>query len=94
MSKPYYETSKVTGRTYDIFSIIRIMNPKQAAYYCSRGLDIQDIEISEDRNTKEPVLVFYFIKDETKEVFDEWCQRRATKENIVSETEDKKDEDK
>lgn len=76
MSRICYETSSVTGKTYDLFSIIRIMNPKQAAFYCSKGLEIQDIEISEDRKTKEPVLVFYFLKDETKEPFDEWCRRR------------------
>lgn len=76
MGRPYYEVSKVTGKTYDIFSIIRIPNPKQAAFYCSKGLEIQDIELSEDRKTKDPILVFYFIKEETKEPFDEWCRRK------------------
>ena len=79
MSKPYYETSEVTGKTYDIFSIIRIVNPRQAAFYCSKGLEIQNIEVSEDRKTKEPILVFFFIKEETKEPFDEWCKRREEK---------------
>ena len=77
MGRPYYETSKVTGKTYDIFGIIRILNPKQAAFYCSRGLEIQDIEVSEDRKTKDPILVFYFVKEDTKELFDEWCRRKG-----------------
>lgn len=74
--KPYYEFSKVTGKEYDLWSVIRILNPRQAAFYVSRGLEIQDIEASTDRRTGEPVLVFYFIKEDTKELFDEWCRRK------------------
>lgn len=76
MSKPYFETSKATGKTYDIFSIIRILNPRQAAFYCSLGLEIQEIEVSKDRDTNEPILVFYFNKEETREPFDLWCRRK------------------
>jgi hypothetical protein len=81
MTRPYYEKSKVTQKMYDIFSVIRIVNPKQAAFYCMKGLEIQDIEVSEDKVTKEPILVFYFLKEETKEPFDEWCRRREEKIN-------------
>ena len=76
MKEPYWETSKTTGKTYDLWSVIKIVNPKQAAYYVSRGLEIQDIELSEDRKTKEPIFVYFFIKDETKEPYDEWCSRK------------------
>lgn len=76
MGQPYLETSKTTGKTYDIWSVIRILNPRQAAFYVSRGLEIQDIELSEDRKTKEPILVFFFNKEETKEPYDEWCSRK------------------
>lgn len=75
--EPYLEKSRVTGKEYDLWSVIRILNPRQAAFYCSKGLEIQDIEVSEDRRTKEPVLVFYFIKEETKVPFDEWCRRKS-----------------
>lgn len=79
MGQPYLETSTTTGKTYDIWSVIRILNPRQAAFYVSRGLEIQDIELSEDRKTKEPILVFFFNKEETKEPYDEWCSRKQEK---------------
>ena len=88
MKRPYYETSKTTGKTYDIWSVIRIMNPKQAAFYCSKGLEMLDIEVSEDRKTKEPVFVYFFNKEETKVPFDEWCNRKQENnesDNVSSE---------
>ena len=78
MKNPYYETSKTTGKTYNLWGIIRILNPRQAAFYVSRGLEIQDIELSEDKS-KEPILVYYFNKDETKQPYDEWCKRKQEK---------------
>ena len=75
MKEPYWETSKTTGKTYNLWGVIKILNPRQAAFYVSRGLEIQDFELSEDKN-KEPILVFYFNKDETKEPYDEWCRRK------------------
>lgn len=75
MAEPYYITSNVTGRVYDIFSIIRILNTKQVAYYMSCGIELQDIEVSQDRKTGEPVLVFYFNRDDTKDIFESWCKK-------------------
>lgn len=91
--KPYLETSKVTGKTYDLWSVIRIMNPKQAAFYCSKGLELQDIEVGEDRKTKEPVFVYFFNKEETKVPFDEWCKRKhESNESDNASSEEIKDE--
>ena len=83
--KPYFEKSRVTGKEYDLWSVIKILNPKQAAFYCSRGLELQDIEVSEDRKTKEPVFVYYFNKEDTKEVFDIWCKRKQERYGSDSE---------
>lgn len=74
--EPYYEKGKMTGKEYNLWDVIRILNPKQAAFYCSKGLEIKEIELSEDRKTKEPILVYFFNKEETKEPFDEWCKRK------------------
>lgn len=78
MAEPYYITSSVTGRTYDIFSAIRILNVRQVAYYMESGIPLQDIEVSQDRKTGLPVLVFYFNRDDTKEVYDIWCNQEHT----------------
>lgn len=76
MAEPYYITSNITGKVYDIFSVIRILNTKQVAYFMSCGIELQDIEVSQDRKTGEPILVFYFNKDDTKEAFDSWCNKK------------------
>ena len=76
MAEPYYITSNVTGKVYDIFSVIRLLNMKQVAYYMSLGLELQDIEVSQDRKTGESILVFYFNKDDTKDAYDSWCSKK------------------
>jgi len=91
MKQPYYETSKTTGKTYNLWGIIRILNPRQAAFYVSRGLEIQDIELSEDKS-KEPIFVYYFNKDETKQPYDEWCKRKQEKYDGDEPSEDIDDE--
>ena len=76
MSQPYFKKSPLTGETYDLFNIITIMNPKQAAFYAAHGCHLQDIDLSEDRKTGEPVFCFLFSRDQTKEVYDTWCKRK------------------
>ena len=76
MSEPYYKKSPFTGETYDLFNCITIMNPKQAAFYVANGVQLQDIDISEDRKTGEPVFCFLFTRDQTRDVFDAWCKRK------------------
>ena len=78
MADPYFITSQVTGKTYDVFSVVRILNVRQAAFYMSRSVVLQDIEVSQDRKTDLPVLVFYFNKDDTKEVYDIWCNQERS----------------
>ena len=78
MADPYFITSQVTGKTYDVFSVVRILNVRQAAFYMSKSVILQDIEVSQDRKTNLPVLVFYFNKDDTKEVYDIWCNQERS----------------
>ena len=76
MAQPYYKLSPFTGEKYDLFSCITIMNPKQAAFYVANKVPLQDIELSEDRKSHEPVFCFRFIRDDTRVVFDKWCTRK------------------
>lgn len=76
MSQPYYKTSKITGKTYDLFSQIRILNMQQNAFYLDHNVPLQDIEISEDRNTGKPIMVFLYNRADTKESFDLWCKNK------------------
>lgn len=77
-TQPYYKKSLLTGDTYDLFSLITIMNPKQAAFYVANGVKLQEIELSTDRKTKEPVFCYQFIREQTRDVYDLWCKRGET----------------
>lgn len=72
----YWKISDITGKRYNLFQIIRILNVKQAAYYSASGLDLLHIECSSDRKTGEPVYVFYFNREDTKDVYDKWCKKK------------------
>lgn len=72
----YYKTSSVTGKTYDLFSVIRILNVAQSAFYEANGVKFVDLEISADRKSGRPVWVFLYNRDDTKEVYKKWCDAK------------------
>ncbi len=76
MSNKVFEVSKITGRTYELFSQVRILNIQQCIFYLENGVVLNDIEISEDRRTHQPVMVFLFNREDTRDAYDEWCKRR------------------
>lgn len=69
--------SNITQRDYDLFKVIRILNINQAIFFIEYGVVLQDIEISKDRKTGKPVMVFLFYREDTKSAFDEWCNRKG-----------------
>lgn len=76
----HFVKGKIINKEYDLFAIIRIMNPRQAAFYLANGVELQDIEISEDRKNGDPVLCYFFNREDTKDVFDLWCKRKENNE--------------
>ena len=68
--------SSLTGEYFDESDSIRIINPKQACYYWSRGIKPLSIYPSQDFKSGEPILVFLFSKTKTKEVYEEWKNQR------------------
>lgn len=73
----FYKRSALSGEKYDVFDkdIIRILNPRQCAFYVSRSVPILDVRLSTD-NIGRPILVYLFRRSATKEVFDEWCRQK------------------
>ena len=63
---------------YDDKDAIRILNPKQSAFYWSNGVEPLDIYPSKNHETNEPVIVYIFSRSETQEtgVYDEWCNKK------------------
>lgn len=64
-----YSTSK-----YDKSKTISILNARQAAFYWNNGLQPIDIFPSRDMITNAPVMVFVFNREDTKELFNQWCE--------------------
>lgn len=77
MTNEFYRFSTVTGKSYNIFSTIKILNPTQSAFYMYNNVFPVDIRISEDKKSNKKCLVFYFVRSETKEVYDQWCKNNG-----------------
>ena len=73
MSESYIVKSQVTQREYDLFSCVKIINIQQACAYMDNGVYPVDIKSSIDNKTGKRCAVFYFDKNESKEVYDKWC---------------------
>lgn len=74
----YIKRSALSGEKYDVFDddIVHIINIYQAAYYCEAGIPILDVQLSSDRKTGKPMLVFLFRKSLSKPIFDRWCKQK------------------
>ena len=77
-SVEYIKRSALSGEKYDVFDedVVRILNIYQAAYYVDAGCPILDVQLSNDRRTGKPVLVFLFRRSTSKKVFDQWCSQK------------------
>lgn len=64
------------GKPYRVTDAIRILNQKQAAFYWENGVLPVDIYPSKDFETGEPIIVYVFIKDETKKLYTTWIDRK------------------
>ena len=65
---------KFSKKLYHAKDAVRILDPYQAALYWANGVEPLDIYSSRNHKTGKAVIVFVFKKDETKELFDLWCQ--------------------
>ena len=75
MSIPYYKTSPITGKTYNLFDMVQILNIQQVCYYIKNKIPVEDIEVTEDRGGK-PRLVFLFSKKNSYMAYEEWKKMR------------------
>ncbi len=74
----FIKRSALSGEKYDVFDkdVIHILNIYQAAYYVENGCPILDVQLSYNRKTGKPMLVFLFRRSVTKSVFDSWCNQK------------------
>lgn len=76
----YYRVSTVTSKSYNLFECIKILNMEQCAFYMDRDVNPVDIKLSESSKNGKKLLVFYFNKKETEEVYKEWCAYKEGRE--------------
>lgn len=77
--------SALTGKNYNLAHTIRLLNPKQCAFYIENSVMPVDIYVSKDYVTGKPLLVFLFDKLETKDLYTQWMANKQDKENLTNE---------
>lgn len=58
--------------SYDNRDVVRIFNPKQRDLYLMNGIMPKDIYTSIDNKTDEKILVYIFLKEDTREAYKKW----------------------
>ena len=64
--------SNLGNFTYESKDVVRIFNPKQRDLYLMNGIMPKDIYTSIDNNTDEKILVYIFLKEDTREAYSKW----------------------
>ena len=64
--------SNLGNFTYDNKDVVRIFNPKQRDLYLMNGIMPKDIYVSVDNKTDEKILVYIFLKEDTREAYTKW----------------------
>ena len=68
-----YVTSRVTGKTYALQDVVRILNTQQIIAYMKHGVEILDIYPSITFNNT-PILVYIVNRKDSKQAYDLWCK--------------------
>lgn len=80
--------SDITGRDYYPSQVVRLINLRQICSYLQMNKRPVDIYPSVDFKTNNPVLVVLFLRDETKDAYDRWCESNNLWEELQNETSD------
>ena len=70
-------TSDYRNKKYQTTGTVRLLNPKQAAFYWANGVEPLDIYISRNFVTEEPCIVYIFSREDTKDVYEKWLQQKG-----------------
>ena len=60
-------------RDYLPHEVVRIVNPKQSLLYIKNGVYPIDMYVSIDEKTNNSILAMVFLKEDTYEVYQKWC---------------------
>ena len=68
-----YVTSNVTGKTYALQDVVRILNTQQIIAYMKYGIEILDLYPSIS-SSGTPILVYIVNRSDSKVAYDLWCK--------------------
>ena len=80
----FYRLSTVTGKTYNVFDDVKLLNIYQCIYYMENNIFPDDIKITMNEKGNK-CLVFYYNKEDTQEIYAKWQEeqrKRADKRDI------------
>lgn len=60
-------------KDYTSKEVVRIVNPKQYLLYIKNGIYPIDLYTSVDDKSSNSILVMIFLKEDTTEVYQKWC---------------------
>ena len=64
--------SNLGNFSYNTNDVVRIKNPKQRDLYLMNGIMPKDIYTSIDDKNDEKILVYIFLKEDTREAYNKW----------------------
>jgi len=69
--------SDYRNKKYQTSGTIRVLNPKQAAFYWASGVEPLDIYLSRNFITNAPCIVYIFSREDTKPLYEQWLIERG-----------------
>ena len=75
-----YAISDSTRNVYYPKDCIRLVNPKQVAFYMKKGIELLDVYPSSDLKTGEDILVFLVDKRKSYPAYLEWIKKKDEQE--------------
>lgn len=67
-----YEISKISGESYRLKDVVRIIDQKQQKLYIKHETYPIDMYTTSDLNTGEDLLVMLFSREETQQLYTLW----------------------
>lgn len=65
--------TNLNPRDYTSKEVVRIVNIKQQIFYVSSGVYPIDVYTSYDERNDRKIIVMIFLKSDTLEVYQKWC---------------------
>lgn len=68
-----YIKTNLKPKDYASRDVVRIVNPKQYLLYIKNGIYPIDLYTSVDDKSSNSILVMIFLKEDTTEIYQKWC---------------------